>query len=574
MRIYQIMIALFATLLAGHAAAQAPVKSLDQGQDWTPATRDDFYGHDQGSRVIRFAWLRALKRPDGQPFLADGLARYGYLPNPANANNLPVGFEVSGLTDAQTVGMTCSACHTRQITVAGQPYRIDGGPAIVDFQSFLSDLDVAVGTVLANDAAFAPFAAAVLAQPNTDNVKALREDLNSWYLRYHTLMTKALPKPPWGPGRLDAVGMIFNRLTGLDLGPPPDLLIPDNIMVADAPVRYPFLWNAWRQDKTQWPGFADNGDDILGLSRNVGEVLGVFALFQPTKFFGIPSFLNSTINFDGLTKLENLIKKIGPPKWPKSQWPIDENLAAQGKLIYDRHTEQGGCVDCHREKRGAIRATFDQTWDTPSQNVHTDTREHDVLRWEVDTGVLSGVSIPFVQQPLKPRDLAFNVLGTSVIGAIGEHVLTLGAGGAVADLAHRIEANTLPSELRELGGAFFPVPLPGLLPQTALPPRGSYESRVLYGIWAAAPYLHNGSVPTLADLLKPQAERVKTFKIGQAYDIANVGLAAEQTQFSFELETTDCSDLNSGNSNCGHEFGTTTLSPDEKKALLEYLKTL
>jgi hypothetical protein len=574
MRISQIGIALLATLLAGHAAAQAPVVFVEQGQDWTPATRNDFYSRDQGSRVIPFAWLRALKRPDGQPFLADGLGRYGYLPNSTSPDGLPVGFEASGPTGARSVGMTCSACHTRQITVAGQPYRIDGGPGIVDFQSFLSDLDVAVGTVLASDAAFAPFAAVVLAPlpPDADDVRALRADVGAWYLRYHTLMVRALPRPPWGPGRLDAVGMIFNRLTGLDIGPPPSLLIPDNIKAADAPVRYPFLWNAARQDKTQWPGFADNGDDILGLARNVGEVIGVFAVFQPTKFLGITNFLNSTsINFDGLAKIENLIKKIGAPKWP---WHIDEGLKAQGKLIYDRPTAQGGCAECHDEKPGKIRVTFGETWATPSQNVGTDTREYDVLGWQVDTGVLNGTSIPFLQQPLKPRDSAFNVLGTSVIGVIGEHFLTLGVGGAAADLASRIEAKSLPPVLRELRGAFFP-PLPGGLLEkpAAAPPKGSYESRVLHGIWATAPYLHNGSVPTLAELLKPAADRVKKFKIGPAYDIVNVGLAVDQTQFNFELETTDCSDLNSGNSRCGHEFGT-RLGPDEKRALLEYLKTL
>jgi hypothetical protein len=96
---------------------------------------------------------------------------------------------------------------------------------------------------------------------------------------------------------------------------------------------------------------------------------------------------------------------------------------------------------------------------------------------------------------------------------------------------------------------------------------------VLEGIWATAPYLHNGSVPTLADLLKPAAERTTKFKIGPAYDMNNVGLASEQTQFNFELETTDCSDRNSGRSRCGHEFGT-QLTEAEKRALLEYLKTL
>ena len=63
---------------------------------------------------------------------------------------------------------------------------------------------------------------------------------------------------------------------------------------------------------------------------------------------------------------------------------------------------------------------------------------------------------------------------------------------------------------------------------------------MLQGIWAAAPYLHNGSVPSLTELLKPAAERVATFKLGPTYDIATVGLAAEQTQFDYDLETTDC----------------------------------
>lgn len=110
-------------------------------------------------------------------------------------------------------------------------------------------------------------------------------------------------------------------------------------------------------------------------------------------------------------------------------------------------------------------------------------------------------------------------------------------------------------------------------PVTPPPSKGSYEAKVMQGIWAAAPYLHNGSVPTLAELLKPAADRVKQFKIGNAYDTVNVGLAVDQTQFNYTLATTNCSNLNSGYSNCGHEFGT-RLSAADKKALLEYLKTL
>jgi len=108
---------------------------------------------------------------------------------------------------------------------------------------------------------------------------------------------------------------------------------------------------------------------------------------------------------------------------------------------------------------------------------------------------------------------------------------------------------------------------------TAVAPSFPYESRVLAGIWAAAPYLHNGSVPTLAELLKPAADRVASFQVGPAYDIVNVGLAAQQTRFNTTMDTTDWAARNSGNSRCGHEFGA-QLSPSDKQALLEYLKTL
>ena len=593
-----------ACIPAGRALAQSTpsVVFADQGPNWTAATRADFYGQDQGSKMIPLAWLRALKQPNGQPFLVDGLARYGYLPNPANGNGLPVGFTASGPTGTQVVGMTCAACHSRQITAEGKAYRIDGGPAIADFQSFLSDLDTAVGQIRAGDAVFNAFAAAVLgsATPDPDDVVALRQDVDAWYLRYHTLITRALPTPAWGPARLDAVGMIFNRLTGLDLGKPPSYIIADNIKRADAPARYPFLWNAPIQDKTQWPGFADNGNDILGLARNLGEVFGVFGVFAPTNDGLIVNYLSdNSANFDGLSRLEDLIKQIGPPKWP---WLVDTNLAAQGKAIYERPTAQGGCAACHKITPGQVRFFEVQTWATPIQDVGTDTREYDVLAWTADTGVLQGAFIPFVTSPLKQSDLAFNILATSVVGSIAEHALN--GGGLLAGAARMTAApvaqaqavqpprpglSRLPPSLRDLQGAFKPPANPsgalsseGLQPQgipapvaAAAPPpaRGSYEARVMQGIWAAAPYLHNGSVPTLAELLKPAADRVKAFKIGQAYDTVNVGLAAEQTQFNYTLTTTDCSDRNSGNSRCGHEFGT-QLNADEKKALLEYLKTL
>jgi hypothetical protein len=591
---------LLAHLPVGEASAQTTsVIFTDQGADWTPELRAEFYRQDQGSKMIPLAWLRSLKQADGQPFLSDSLARYGYLPNPANTNGLPIGFTAPGPAGTQAVGMTCSACHTRQITAEGKTYQIDGGPAFADFQSFLSDLDAAVGKVVASGAAFAPFASTVLASPSPapGDVAALRQQVDAWYLRYHALISRALPPHPWGPARLDAVTMIFDRLTGLDLGPPPSLLIEENITVADAPVRYPFLWNAPIQNKTQWSGFAPNGNDLLALVRNLGEVYGVFGVFQPQRQ-GLFVHYDNSANFAGLDRNEKLVRQIGPPKWPKD-WLIDTNLAAQGKTIYERPQDQGGCVDCHGIKVVGFPIT---NWDTPVQNVGTDTRQFDVLTREAKTGVLQGAWVPPLN-PLGATDSATCVLGTSVLGSILEHNwLNLGLGGTAAAAPAAAAAaplafppinfnGRLPPELLGLEGAFripsaaAPAAAAAVAPAPAAAApapaaaacvpvsKGAYEARVLQGIWAAAPYLHNGSVPTLAELLKPPAERAPKFKIGQAYDTANVGLAVDQAQFNYELETSDCANLNSGNSRCGHAYGT-TLPAAEKKALLEYLKTL
>ena len=538
------------------------------GSGWNEAARKDFYTRDQGSRIMPLAWMQALKQPNGEPFLADSLSRYGYLPNASSPTpGLPVGFVAAGPAGGLSIGMTCSACHTREIDVNGTAYRIDGGPAIVDFQSFLADLDRAVGTVLSSDTAFAAFAKAVLG-PTPADPATLHAELNLWYLRYHTLIEKALPTPAWGPSRLDAVAMIFNRLTGLDIGQPPSYLIPDNIKPAAAPVRYPFLWNAPVQDWTQWPGFAQNGNDLLGLSRNLGEVYGVFADFHPRQDPSIPLLkvdylTNNSANFVGLLALETLVKRLAPPKWP---FAVDAALATQGQAIFARTTEQGGCADCHGIRQGDFRFP-NQTWATPILDVGTDSREHDILKFAVKTGGLVGARIPPLTAPLQPVDAAFSVLATSVLGSIlqelGQELGVPAVSARTAQLLGVPAQSMVGTATSSLKGAFIPAPTTGY----------PYESRVLQGVWAVAPYLHNGSVPTLAELLKPAAERVKSFKIGPAYDIVNVGLAAEQTKFNYTLETTDCADRNSGNSRCGHEYGT-KLPAEEKRALLEYLKTL
>jgi hypothetical protein len=101
-------------------------------------------------------------------------------------------------------------------------------------------------------------------------------------------------------------------------------------------------------------------------------------------------------------------------------------------------------------------------------------------------------------------------------------------------------------------------------------PYGPYAARPLYGIWAAAPYLHNGSVPTLYDLLLPPEQRPKTFALGKReYDPARLGFAVDTA-----CEQQDCvvDTTRTGDGNGGHLWGT-DLSESDRMALLEYLKT-
>ena len=102
-----------------------------------------------------------------------------------------------------------------------------------------------------------------------------------------------------------------------------------------------------------------------------------------------------------------------------------------------------------------------------------------------------------------------------------------------------------------------------------------YANMPLDGLWLRAPYLHNGSVPTLRDLLEPSSRRPKSFHRGyDVYDAARVGFVSNVSQedgrpyFQFVTDVP-------GNSNKGHEgpaYGT-DVPPDEKTALVEYLKT-
>ena len=114
----------------------------------------------------------------------------------------------------------------------------------------------------------------------------------------------------------------------------------------------------------------------------------------------------------------------------------------------------------------------------------------------------------------------------------------------------------------------------------------AYKVRPLDGVWATPPYLHNGSVPNIYALLSPVSERPTKFWLGnREYDPVNVGYRSDKFDGGFEFDTSL-----RGNHNTGHEFDGVEkdgvndlkkdgvigprLTPEERRALVEYIKTL
>ena len=106
----------------------------------------------------------------------------------------------------------------------------------------------------------------------------------------------------------------------------------------------------------------------------------------------------------------------------------------------------------------------------------------------------------------------------------------------------------------------------------------AYKVRPLNGVWATPPYLHNGSVPTVYDLLSPVEERPKKFYLGnREYDPVKLGYKTDELTNGFLFDTTI-------RGNCEHgarirqqasrapraRSGRRTLVPDERKAIIEY----
>jgi len=587
------------SLLSGSACAQPGASDL-LDQNWNAAQKRAWHGGTQGSRLVPWAWLDALEQPDGTGrFLDPGyFQRFRYL---AGADgDLPLGFALddqkddalsfthvrwkAGQSDKEKwVGMTCAACHTAQITYQQHVIQVEGAPTRADFQSFMEAFDKALTQTRDDGARFERFAAKVLAGSDDAANRTMLKDAFAKWLDFHLAAeNRNQVAIRYGYGRLDAFGRIFNRVVAI--ASPSSKGNP-----ADAPVSYPFLWNVPQHDKVQWNGIASNvavggvgGQpfDFGALGRNTAEVIGVFADIQASPNAGLHGFVSST-DVAQLNRLELLLTKLRPPRWPAEIFgATDDALAARGKVLFEAR-----CATCHQHLDRTDLATRFQVEMSPLRPTAAEPAPIGTDIWMAcnayadvsSTGKLKGVRAKYVTgTPLAAEAPLTDMLTAMALGALIGKKVEIAESAAqnffglqrlpeVVTRAFTVEAVTNPRDtLRQRC-------------TTETSPLLAYKGRPLTGIWATAPYLHNGSVPTLDDLLLPPSQRPKQFYVGtREFDPVKVGFVTAQSadnDFLFRTEDASGNPLD-GNSSAGHDYGNAGFTPDDRKALVEYMKTL
>ncbi|QZP30011.1 di-heme-cytochrome C peroxidase [Pseudomonas sp. DR48] len=560
---------------------ESPARQVHYLDQWSDADRQVFYFTPQGTEVkgLRYDWFRALELPfSSQRFAApEYLARFGFLIDPEqkatpdNPGNLPVGFARHKKPGSQEeyLDITCAACHTGELRFNGQAVRIDGGAAqhvlpssvpTLRGGSFGQALVASLASTYYTPWKFERFARNVLGDDYDTRRQQLRKDfkasLDTFVKVAWNDTHRGLYPTEEGPGRTDAFGRIANASFG-------DAISPRNYRVANAPVDYPQLWDMWTFDWVQW-----NGSAQQPMARNIGEALGVGATLNLFDADGQPlkgdDRYPSSVRLHDLHLIEQTLQRLKPPVWPEALLgAVDKPLAAQGRELFSEN-----CAGCHVPRS----AQSDGRWvqhlkmlpvdyigtDPGAANNIADHRfDLSALQW--DPAELAKLDVQLQPTPTEPLDLS------KLSSARGFAYITAFVGKRAY-----LDANIPLAQQPAMNGFGLPI---GVREMRA------YKARPLAGIWATAPFLHNGSVPSLYQLLSPQDERATTFYKGTfEYDPKHLGYRTEAFSNGFVFDTRI-----TGNHNSGHEFRAgkrgngvigRLLQPQERWALLEYLKVL
>jgi hypothetical protein len=550
-----------------------------------------------------------------------------------NPDGLPIGFIKDAPYNAEIAGLgiTCAACHTGLIVHDKTAYIVDGAPTLGDFEMFLNRLTKSIRKTADDDPKFERFAAKVLPDGSSNHLKRqlrgfIRSIADEREL-YNSRNLSADDAHRFGPGRVDAFGAIFNQVSAQYLN------IPENAKPANAPVSYPCLWDAPQHDRVQWNGAAENRKSALGeplfgtdqvgaLGRNAGEVLGVFGRVDINQFeLLLPRRYESSVKKENLIAIEKSLEKLWSPKWPFPPIENEAEIRKRGEIVY-----KNSCIDCHAiikrdDENRKVKAylgnvgtdlmmlkNFGRTGKTgrlegrrktilSSERFQAEEPVGVILKHVVERTILNSLSLADLKKAIKTVKIAdFDSLNpgymNTAIIKVGEKeyrvpldelikkaesvelvssaskLLAFAEGLRGDETAPKLEGlGAVPKNLLEVKSSSENAPATAVVEGASA--SFGYKARPLNGVWATAPYLHNGSVPNLTELLKSHDERKKTvFRIGSTeYDIANVGFVIDDENFPIFDTTVE------GNHNTGHEFGS-ELTPQQKLDLIEYLKSL
>ncbi len=582
-----------------------------------------WYSLTQGSRLLPLAWFEEMRDvKTGEVFGSrQNMERFGY-PFLRVDDERPAGFVVEEAGDQAWLGLTCAACHTGEMRFEGKVAMVHGGSSMGDFEEFLLSVDASVEGLKGDDEARARIAKRM----GMDDTKLL-DEIDDW-LDHRLAIDRVMDDASeWGPGRLDAVGMIL-RTTAHLVEREPAAEVP----AANAPTNPPFLWNTNQQARLEYNGMAMNGPDlgifaqtkIKAYFRNYGEVLGTFAHSEYSQ-----DGMKTSIQPENLLALERELFDLQSPRWNEEIFgEIDQERAALGAEIY-----KNACASCHSV------IAFDETevefeeWypgldeDVPfnfmqpivdgsvtldamaagrepnQELIGTDPMMAcNVLQMQIAAGKLEGekrlnsISMAALVDEFREEEPAAEILAAVILRDFGQMVQNgqfpkayfegeiAGAvqimrnwyfgegGGRTYSAGDDAELSVYEKALGEC--ASYAQALHNDPEIEA--PYPAYKARPLNGVWATAPYLHNGSVPSMDDLLKPQEERPAEFSFdGRDFDPIKLGLAYDEGEgngFDYRVYDEE-GEVILGNWNGGHEYGT-DLAEDERAALIEYLKGL
>jgi hypothetical protein len=345
--------------------------------------------------------------------------------------------------------------------------------------------------------------------------------------------------------RTDAISLIVNRLTSSA----PE--IPENWYAPLAPTKPPFLWNSPQGTWTQWRGVQQDP-----INRNLTETMGVYMSMNLTAKSAEEGLYDSNARLKNLQEIEDWLTQLAPPKWPEEVLgKIDRAKAAEGKQLFATH-----CAGCHNSypytwtEPNKYGKRFLEVGLVPEKYVGTDPMQFEDLRPYALTAQLA----PNLPGPLKGKTL---VPAGNLYYGLTESILHV----ALAKVNQTGEEAVKMHGYREL-----PIPQPSQVPHYKAAPRD--------GVWATPPFMHNGSVPNLYEMLVPAAERTKKFCLGRDFDPVKVGVDTSCKSGTYMIDTTLI-----GSSNAGHSFengplGNGVIGPllteEQRWALVEYLKSI